>query len=97
MHELPHDIFIKGTHVSPEILAHESSFKTCLKTTDTMTLRKNTMELLYLHVLVSVLQLHGHSIMFIYLILTVVIAMVFMIQMERQSYCRIRTKVLSIH
>ena len=95
MHELPHDIFIKGTHVSPEILAHESSLKTCLKTTDTMTLLKNKMELLYLHVLVSVLQLDGHNI--IYLILKVVIAMVFMIQMERQSYRRIRTKVLSIH
>ena len=95
MDELPHDIFIKGTHVSPEILAHESSLKTCLKTTDTMTLLKNKMELLYLHVLVSVLQLDGHNI--IYLILKVVIAMVFMIQMERQSYCRIRTKVLSIH
>ena len=95
MDELPHDIFIKGTHVSPEILAHESSLKTCLKTTDTMTLLKNKMELLYLHVLVSVLQLDGHNI--IYLILKVVIAMVFMIQMERQSYRRIRTKVLSIH
>ena len=95
MDELPHDIFIKGTHVSPEILAHESSLKTCLKTTDTMTLLKNKMELLYLHVLVSVLQLDGHNI--IYLILKVVIAMVFMIQMERQSYRRIRTKALSIH
>ena len=55
----------------------------CLKTTSTMTLLKKAMEL-YLHELVSVWQIYGPNIMFMCLIFTVVIAMVFMIQTERQ-------------
>ena len=54
----------------------------CLKTTGSMTLLENAMEL-YLHVLVLVWQFCSRN-MFMYLILTVVIALVFMIQMERQ-------------
>ena len=57
----------------------------CLKTTSTMTLLKNIIYLeLYLHELVSVWQIYGHNIMFMCLIFTVVIAIVFMIQTERQ-------------
>ena len=54
----------------------------CLKTTGSMTLLEKAMEL-YLHVLVLVWQFCSRN-MFMYLILTVVIALVFMIQMERQ-------------
>ena len=70
LYELPHDISIKGTHVSAEMLVRV-----------TYLWKK---DIVYLHVLVSVLKLC--SFMLIYLILTVVIEMVFMIQMESKFY-----------
>ena len=82
MDELPHDIYIEVTHMEVYYLRKK---RICLKTTDTMTLLKKAMEP-YLHVLNSMWQLHGLNIMFMYLILTVVIAMVFIIQMKRQLY-----------
>ena len=87
--ELPHDISIEDTHVSAEMLAHESNLfvekDNLFKNYRHYDLLKKAMEP-YLHVLVSVWQLYGHNIMFMYLILTVVLAMVFIIQMERQFY-----------